>query len=58
VPTFRNPRIWVGLTDVVRGHSESVASLHDVQAESSSINVHDPDNGNRPLVCGDIPRAP
>jgi len=60
-PTFRNPRIWVGLTDVVRGHSESVvtlASLHDVQAESASINVHDPDNGNRPLVCGDIPRAP
>jgi hypothetical protein len=34
-----------------------LVTLDELRAESSSINVHDPDHANRPLVCGDIPRA-
>lgn len=59
-PTVKNPRIWANLNDVVDGESETtvnVVTLKELQAESSSINVHDPDHANRPLVCGDIPRA-
>ena len=59
-PTMSNPRIWVGLTDVVDGRSEStvvLVTLPELQAEDTSINVHDPAHANRPLVCGDIPRA-
>jgi hypothetical protein len=59
-PTMSNPRIWVGLTDVVDGRSEStvvLVTLPELQAEDASINVHDPAHANRPLVCGDIPRA-
>ncbi len=57
-PTLRNPRIWVGLTDVIDGRSESTVTLvtvPELQAESSSINVHDVHHNLRPLVCGDIP---
>jgi hypothetical protein len=32
-------------------------TLKELQSEDASINVHDPTHGNRPLVCGDIPRA-
>ena len=59
-PTLSNPRIWANLTDVIDGRSETAASvvtLQELQSETSSINVHDPDHRNRPLVCGDIPRA-
>ena len=59
-PTMSNPHIWVSLTEVVDGRSETteeLATLPDLQSEPTSINVHDPEHGNRPLVCGDIPRA-
>jgi hypothetical protein len=59
-PTMNNPRIWASLTDVVDGRSETTVdlmTLHDLRAESTSINVHDPEHANRPLVCGDIPPA-
>ena len=59
-PTAKNPRIWANLTDVVDGRSETtvnVVALGELQAETSSINIHDPSHGNRALVCGDIPRA-
>ena len=58
-PTLKNPRIWALLTDVIDGRAETtvnVVTLKELQAETSSINVHDPDHANRPLVCGDIPR--
>ncbi len=57
-PTFRNPRIWAGLTEVIDGRSETtitLATVPELQAESSSINVHDVHHNLRPLVCGDIP---
>jgi hypothetical protein len=57
-PTFRNPRIWVGLTEVIDGRSETtitLATVPELQSESSSINVHDVHHNLRPLVCGDIP---
>jgi hypothetical protein len=59
-PTATNPRVWVTLTDVADGRSKTTVDLvtvPELQAESTSINVHDPDHANRPLVCGDIPRA-
>jgi hypothetical protein len=59
-PTATNPRIWANLQDVLDGRSvttENVVTLKELQSESSSINVHDPTHDNRPLVCGDIPRA-
>ena len=59
-PTMSNPRIWASLTEVIEGRSETtvdLVTLDELRAESSSINVHDPDHANRPLVCGDIPRA-
>jgi hypothetical protein len=59
-PTASNPRVWASLDDVVDGRSETtvnVVTLHELQSETSSINVHDPTHANRPLVCGDIPRA-
>jgi hypothetical protein len=59
-PTLTNPRIWANLHDVIDSRSETtvnVVTLAELQAESSSINVHDPEHANRPLVCGDIPRA-
>jgi hypothetical protein len=59
-PTFRNPRIWVGLTELVDGASETtvtLATLPELRAEPSSINVHDPHDDLRPMVCGDIPRG-
>ena len=58
-PTWDNPRIWANLTDVVDGRSETeihVATIADLQAEGASINIHDPDHNQRPLLCGDIPR--
>ena len=57
-PTLRNPRIWVGLTDVIDGRSKStviLVTVPELQAESTSINVHDVHHNLRPLVCGDIP---
>ena len=59
-PTASNPRIWATLTDVIDGRSETtvnIVTLHELQSESSSINVHDPTHANRALVCADIPRA-
>jgi hypothetical protein len=59
-PTMTKPRIWVGLTDVVDGRSqttEDLATLQEFEAEPTSVNVHDPDHANRPLVCGDLPRG-
>jgi hypothetical protein len=59
-PTMGNPRIWASLTEVIDGRSETtvdLVTLDELRAESSSINVHDPNHANRPLVCGDIPRA-
>lgn len=59
-PTLRNPRIWANLTDVIDGRSETtvnVVTLEELRSETSSINVHDPEHGNRSLVCGDIPPA-
>jgi hypothetical protein len=59
-PTMGNPRIWASLTEVIDGSSETTVdlmTLDDLRAESTSINVHDPKHANRPLVCGDIPRA-
>ena len=59
-PTLRNPRIWAALTDLSGGRSETtvnVVTLPELQAETSSINVHDPRHDLRPLVCGDIPRS-
>jgi hypothetical protein len=58
-PTFKNPRIWVMLNDLVDGHSETptnVVTLKELEAEPASINVHDPNHNQRPLVCGDLPR--
>jgi hypothetical protein len=59
-PTWSNPRIWANLSDVVDGRSETtvnVVTLAELRSESASINVHDPAHNQRPLVCGDIPRA-
>ena len=59
-PTASNPRVWATLTDVIDGRSETTVNtvtLHELQSETSSINVHDPTHANRALVCGDIPRA-
>lgn len=57
-PTLRSPRIWVALTDVIDGRSETtiiLATVPELQSESSSINVHDVHHNLRPLACGDIP---
>ena len=59
-PTASNPRIWVGLTELVDGRSETtivLATLPELRSEPSSINVHDPHDNLRPMVCGDIPRS-
>ena len=59
-PTASNPRIWATLTEVIDGRSETkedLMTLGELQAETTSINVHDPTHGNRTLVCGDIPQA-
>jgi hypothetical protein len=59
-PTASNPRIWASLTDVTDGRSETTVNtvtLRELQSETSSINVHDPNHANRTLVCADIPRA-
>jgi hypothetical protein len=59
-PTMSNPRIWASLYEVVDGHSETptnVVTLKELEAEPASINVHDPNHTQRPLVCGDLPRA-
>jgi hypothetical protein len=59
-PTAADPRVWVTLTDVADGRSKTtvdLVTLPDLRSETTSINVHDPDHANRPLVCGDIPRA-
>jgi hypothetical protein len=58
-PTFDNPRIWAILDDVVKGTSKTfvnVVTLKELQSEPASINVHDPDHNQRPLVCADIPQ--
>jgi hypothetical protein len=58
-PTMTNPRIWANLSEVMDGRSETtvnVVTLPELRSESASINVHDPDHNQRPLVCGDIPR--
>jgi hypothetical protein len=57
-PTFANPRIWASLDEVRAGRSRTTVNtvtLRELQAETSSINVHDPSHGNRAMVCGDIP---
>jgi hypothetical protein len=59
-PTFKNPRIWASLDNVVDGGSKTtvnVVTLAELRSESASINVHDPEHGLRGLVCGDIPRG-
>jgi hypothetical protein len=59
-PTFANPRIWANLTDVIKGTSKTpvnVVTLKELQSEPASINVHDPDHNQRPLVCADIPQV-
>jgi hypothetical protein len=59
-PTLRNPRIWANLDDLIDGRSKTivnVVTLAELQSEPASINVHDPDHNQRPLVCGDIPRT-
>jgi len=58
-PTIDNPRIWANLDDVIKGTSKTVVNvvtLKELQSEPASINVHDPDHNQRPLVCGDIPQ--
>jgi hypothetical protein len=58
-PTLSNPRIWANLDDVVKGRSETtvnVVTLKELESEPASINVHDPNHNQRPLVCGDIPQ--
>jgi hypothetical protein len=58
-PTFDNPRIWANLEDVVKGTSKTlvnVVTLKELQSEPASINVHDPNHNQRPLVCADIPQ--
>jgi CHRD domain len=58
-PTAANPRIWAGLNDVVNSRSNStvydVGTIEELETEGTSINVHDPEHNQRPLVCGDIP---
>src|SRR4051812_40493030 len=59
-PTMSDPRIWANLNDVVDGRSKTtvnVVTLRELQSESASINVHDPEHNQRALVCGDIPPA-
>jgi len=59
-PTVHDPRIWANLNEVIDGRSETtenVVTLRELQSESASINVHDPDHNQRALVCGDIPRS-
>jgi hypothetical protein len=59
-PTFKNPRIWANLDELVDGRSETtvnVVTLAELEAEPASINVHDPEHDLRALVCGDIPRG-
>jgi hypothetical protein len=59
-PTFKNPRIWANLDNVVEGGSKTlvnVVTLAELRDEGASINVHDPEHGLRALVCGDIPRG-
>jgi hypothetical protein len=58
-PTFDNPRLWANLDDVVKGISKTtvnVVTLEELQSEPASINVHDPNHNQRPLVCADIPQ--
>jgi hypothetical protein len=59
-PTYADPRIWANLEDVVKGTSKTtvnVVTLKELQSEPASINVHDPNHNQRPLVCADIPRS-
>ena len=59
-PTFKNPRIWANLDNVVDGGSKTtvnVVTLAELRSEGASINVHDPEHGLRALVCGDILRG-
>jgi hypothetical protein len=58
-PTVDNPRIWANLDEVVKGTSKTVVNvvtLKELQSEPASINVHDPNHHQRPLVCADIPQ--
>jgi hypothetical protein len=59
-PTMSDPRIWANLNDVVKGTSKTtvnVVTLKELQSEPASINVHDPNHNQRPLVCADIPQS-
>jgi hypothetical protein len=60
-PTATNPRIWAGLHEVINGRSDTtvygIVTLKELQSEPASINIHDPEHNQRPLVCGDIPEA-
>ena len=59
-PTVNNPRIWASLNDLIDSRLKTVVNvvtLKELQSEGASINVHDPDHGNRALACGDIPRG-
>lgn len=56
-PTFANPRIHAGLSNVVRGRSVSTlqfVKLADLRARQFSINVHAPTYAV--IACGDLPR--
>jgi hypothetical protein len=59
-PTVTDPRIWANLNEVVKGTSKTtvnVVTLKELQSEPASINVHDPNHNQRPLVCADIPQS-
>ena len=59
-PTWQNPRIAAGLSDVSNGRSSSLVyeSLEKLTHGVFSINVHKSTYPNRAVACGDIPRAP
>ena len=58
-PTAANPRVWALLDDAIKGTSKTVVNtvtLKELQSEPASINVHDPANNLRAMVCADIPQ--
>jgi hypothetical protein len=59
-PTWANPRINATLEPVSDGESDTTfpdMPLESLRRRSYSINVHEYEYPNRPLACGDIPRA-
>jgi hypothetical protein len=59
-PTYANPNMSAGLTEVQDGRSETTVPrtrLAGLQTRPYSINVHEPAGNQRPIACGDIPRG-